>query len=103
MLGLFTFFIGGGYLFGLVGLVLGFVGLAKARKSGSGKGLAVAGLITSALALIGSIVATIFFVSVFGGSGFGTLIECTNAADDQAEIDECNREFEDRLDENFGQ
>ncbi|WP_327066293.1 DUF4190 domain-containing protein [Kitasatospora sp. NBC_01250] len=53
-------FVGG--VFGLVGLVLGTVALARARRSGVGRGLAVTGLVTSFLAILVSVLLAFFAV-----------------------------------------
>lgn len=45
-------------LFGIVGLILGFLGLKSAKK-----GLAIAGIILSALALLWALIATILTVT----------------------------------------
>lgn len=60
-----------GIVIGVVGAVLAAVGLAKAKKSGAGKGLAVSGLILGLLALIIGIVVNVAFAKALN-----------NAADD---------------------
>ncbi len=45
---------------GIVGLILGIVGI---RKGGEGRGMAIAGIITSSIAIILAIVMAVIFVS----------------------------------------
>lgn len=54
----------GGIVLGVVGAILAAVGLAKAKRSGAGKGLAMAGLILGLLALIIGIVVNVAFANV---------------------------------------
>lgn len=53
----------GGIVLGLLGAVLAAVGLAKAKKVGAGKGLAIAGMILGGLALVIGVVVNIAFAS----------------------------------------
>ncbi len=55
----------GGIIMGIVGLVLAIVGLSKAKNTGTGKGLALAGVILGALAVVIGIVINVAFASVF--------------------------------------
>jgi hypothetical protein len=52
-----------GIILGLLGVVLAGVGLAKARKANAGKGLAIAGIVLGALAVIFAILINAVFVS----------------------------------------
>lgn len=54
--------------FSFVGLVLGFAGLSRAKKGFEGHGIAVAGVITSALALIIPILWIVLFAFAFDDS-----------------------------------
>lgn len=51
-----------GILLGVLGAVLAAVGLAKSKKAGAGKGLAIAGLVLGVLAVIIAIVVNVAFV-----------------------------------------
>jgi hypothetical protein len=53
----------GAMVIGVVGAVLAAVGLTKAKKSGAGKGLAIAGVVLGVLALIISIVINVAFAN----------------------------------------
>ncbi|MET3984941.1 DUF4190 domain-containing protein [Streptomyces sp. PvR034] len=59
-LGTSVFLIGG--LFGCVGLVLGVVALTRAGRTAVGRGSALTGLVTSALAIAVSVLVAVFFV-----------------------------------------
>ena len=54
----------------LVGLILSIVGLRKSRKVGQSNGVAVAGIVVSALVLVGTIIAGIVI-----GVGIGYIVE----------------------------
>ncbi|MGA4839019.1 DUF4190 domain-containing protein [Streptomyces sp. G45] len=62
VIGLSTSVVVGGGLLGAVGLVVGAVALRTARRTGVGRGRAVAGVVTSALALVVSVVAAVLLV-----------------------------------------
>ncbi|MFJ7495913.1 DUF4190 domain-containing protein [Streptomyces sp. NPDC097727] len=53
-------FIGG--LLGVIGLILGVVALMTSRRSGIGRGKAITGVVTSAIAIVVSIVVAVFIV-----------------------------------------
>ncbi|MFI7098243.1 DUF4190 domain-containing protein [Streptomyces sp. NPDC050161] len=55
-----VFFIGG--LFGVIGLILGIVALMTAKRTGTGGGKARTGVVTSALAIVVSVLVAVFFV-----------------------------------------
>ncbi|NMM31986.1 MAG: hypothetical protein HHJ10_13350 [Cellulomonas sp.] len=82
----------GGIVLGVVGAVLAAVGLAKAKKSGVGKGLAVSGLILGVLALIIGIVVNVAFANVVSTAAkdvTGTSVKApTNSASAAAAIDD---------------
>ncbi|MFG2230470.1 DUF4190 domain-containing protein [Streptomyces sp. NPDC048723] len=53
-------FIGG--LFGGIGLILGIVALTTAKRTGIGRGKALTGVVTSAIAIVVSVLVAFFFV-----------------------------------------
>lgn len=53
----------GGIVLGVIGAILASVGLAKAKKSGAGKGLAMSGLILGLLALVIGIIVNVAFAA----------------------------------------
>ncbi len=54
------FFLGG--LFGGIGLILGIVALTTAKRTGIGRGKALTGVVTSAIAIVVSVLVAVFFV-----------------------------------------
>ena len=46
----------------LLGLIFSIIGLAKAREYGSGKGLAIAGIVVSIFSIVFSIIATLLWL-----------------------------------------
>lgn len=104
ILALLTFWsVVGGLLFGLFGLIFGIIAFVKTRRgTGGGTGMAVTGLVLSVLAIIGSILIGIVGWSFFVESGGRDLIDCLNkAGNDQAAIDECEREWEQNVEDRF--
>lgn len=89
VLGILAFIAGwtvfGGAL-GLVGLVLGIIALRNVKHGGGGKGLAIAGIILSALGLISAIIMAVLFGWLFAAG-----LECSNEPT-QAAIDRCINE-----------
>ncbi|MBT1183999.1 DUF4190 domain-containing protein [Streptomyces sp. CJ_13] len=55
-----VFFIGG--LFGGIGLILGIVALTTAKRTGTGRGKALTGVVTSTIAIAVSVLVTVLFV-----------------------------------------
>ncbi|KJY48030.1 hypothetical protein VR46_00270 [Streptomyces sp. NRRL S-444] len=55
-----VFFIGG--LFGGIGLILGIIALTTAKRTGIGRGKALTGVVTSAIAIVVSALVAVFFV-----------------------------------------
>ncbi|MBW5484829.1 DUF4190 domain-containing protein [Streptomyces bambusae] len=53
-------FIGG--LLGCIGLILGIVALTTAERTGIGRGKALTGVVTSAIAIVVSVLVAVFFV-----------------------------------------
>jgi hypothetical protein len=58
----------GGLLLGILGAIFSGIGLAQANKAGAGKGMAVAGLVLSILAIIWAPLWVYLFVSWFFGT-----------------------------------
>ncbi len=77
-----------GIVMGVVGAVLAVVGLVKSRTTGSGKGLAIAGVVLGALAVVVGIVVNVAFVNAVDDAlneATGTTVETPAAtADDTA-------------------
>lgn len=88
------FVIGG--LFGLIGLILGFLGRGKAKRGEAGNGgIALAGIITSILGMLIAVGVLALGAFLVGSDTFQNLTECLNAAgNDQAAAEQCVAEFQ---------
>lgn len=76
-----------GIVMGVVGAVLAAFGLAKAKKSGTGKGLAMSGLILGGLALIIGIAVNVAFASAVSDSGNDVAVATSSNSTDPAATD----------------
>ncbi|UGT40517.1 DUF4190 domain-containing protein [Nocardia yamanashiensis] len=92
-----------GIIFGLLAMIFGLIALSKVRAgTGDGKGMALSGLILGAISLIGGIIAGILVWFVFSETGTTDYISCINdAKGDQAKIDQCERDFQQRVEDRF--
>ena len=60
----------GAFVFSLAGLVLGIIALKQIKQTGEqGRGLALAGIIISSIAIVLAIIYVIFIVAVIGTAG----------------------------------
>ena len=83
-----------GLVLAIVALVLGIVGIRKAsRGEATNKGMAITGVVTGGLALLGGILSVLFFL--FIAEEFGSLIECLDQAQTVEEERDCQTQFED--------
>ena len=87
------FFVIGG-LFGVVAVVLGFLGRGRAKRGeATNGGLALAGIILGVIGVL--LTAAVIAIGASFLSEFGNLSEClSSAGQDQAKIDQCGRDFE---------
>lgn len=94
----------GGYLLGAAAIIVGVIALMKARSGrAGGRGLAIAGVILGALGLIAAIIMTVLGVMVFRDSGGTDFLDCVSkAGGDQAQIDQCEQEWDQRIDDKYG-
>ncbi|QIK66458.1 DUF4190 domain-containing protein [Nocardioides sp. HDW12B] len=97
ILAFFGSFIVLGGLLALIGLVLGFVAAGRAKKGrATGRGIAITGIILNLLAIVISVLIGVFIGSIFDKAQ--NYAECvTNAGDDQAAVDQCERDFRDEV------
>lgn len=85
-----------GLVLAIVALVLGIVGIRKAsRGEATNKGMAITGVVTGGLAIVGGMLSILFFL--FIADEFGSLIECVEQAETAEEEQECQTQFEDDL------
>jgi hypothetical protein len=79
VLGILTFFCLGP-LGAILAIVLGFLGLKKAREVGVGKGMSIAGMVLGAVGLVGSLILIVALVS-FGKAAKDATVNISGAAD----------------------
>src|SRR5690606_32356942 len=93
----------GGYLFGALGVIFGLIAAIKARKgTAGGFGMSITGIVLSVLALIGATLFVIVGWSFFVDMGGKDFVDCLNkAGNDQAAIDECERQWTENVENRF--
>ncbi|MFI6212305.1 DUF4190 domain-containing protein [Nocardia brasiliensis] len=93
----------GGFLFGVFALIFGVIAAVKARSGrAGGTGMAISGLV---LGIFGMIIAGVLAVvgySFFVDSGGKDFIDCVSkAGNDQAKLDQCERDWNQNLEDRF--
>ncbi len=87
-----------GWLLGIIAVVLGFLGRSRAKKGEADNGgMALAGIITGAIAFVLSVIFVVIivaFVWTFGSSTSNYLDCVSNANGNQAAINQCGSEFD---------
>ncbi|NAZ85826.1 DUF4190 domain-containing protein [Kineococcus indalonis] len=99
---LLCWLLGIGIVPGLIGLVLGIVGMRRARRGeATNRGVAIAGVVTSAIAVVASAVflaLTIAVGSAFWNNGGADLTQCLrDAGGDVAAQQQCQQDFNEDL------
>jgi hypothetical protein len=89
----------GGFLLGIVAIILGMVAASRAKRgTAGGRGLAITGAV---LGLLGVVLAGVLLAvvgSFFNSESAKNLRDCLEqAGDSQAQIDDCEQEFRDEL------
>ncbi|MGW5386615.1 DUF4190 domain-containing protein [Nocardia sp. NPDC003963] len=105
ILGILSFWtIVGGILFGLIAVILGLIALVKANRGTGGGGIMAAiGLVLGVLSLIGGIVIAIVGWGIWEESGGRDFYDCVSKANgDQTAISQCEDEFKQRIDDQYG-
>jgi uncharacterized membrane protein len=88
----------GGILLGVLAVVFGILGMRRARRGGAPHGgLSIAGAVLGGLGLIASLVIVVIGASVVGSDEFKNLQECVDQAQTQAEMDRCERDYGDQV------
>jgi uncharacterized membrane protein YhhN len=88
----------GGILLGVLALILGIIGMRRARKGGAPHGkLSIAGAVLGAVGLIGSLILIAIGASIVGSDEFKNLQDCVAQAETQAELDQCERDYGDEV------
>lgn len=101
---LFSWTVVGGVLLGLPAVVLGLVASGRAKRGRArGRGLAIGGIITGILGVVGAIVVIALGVSFLNSDTGQNLRDCLEAAGgDQAAVDQCEQQFRDQIEDRFG-
>jgi len=86
-----------GWLLGIIAVVLGFLGRSRAKKGEADNGgMALAGIITGAIAFVLSVIFVVIIVAFVWtfGSNTNNYLDCvSNANGDQTAINQCGSEF----------
>lgn len=88
----------GGILLGILALIFGLIGRGRAKRGeATNGGLATAGAVLGAVAVVASLVLVAVGTTAFVKHGGGTLLSCTNdAKGDQAKIAQCQKDFQNK-------
>ena len=90
-----SFFLIGGLL-GLVAVILGIVGLRRVRRGeANNRGVAIAGIVTGALAILVAVVVGVFLAE--NADEIEDLGDCLEDADTEQEREDCANRFEDEV------
>jgi Domain of unknown function (DUF4190) len=93
----------GGVVLGVVAIILGFLGLGRARRGeATNGGVAVAGIVLGLVSIIEAVVVIALAVWGFNEAGGTDYIDCVSKAGSDAEaIQQCADQFRDRVENQF--
>lgn len=94
----------GGILLGLLAIVLGLIAAGRAKRGeAGGRGMAITGVV---LGLLGMVLAGVLIAagaSLLNSDSGKDLRNCLEeAGDDQARVEQCQRDFQDQLEDQLG-
>ncbi|WP_078326967.1 DUF4190 domain-containing protein [Mycobacteroides salmoniphilum] len=94
----------GGFLGGLVAVVLGIVGLRRVKRAeANNRGVAISGIALGSLAILLSTLILVFTLVFMKSAGFTDFITCiSDAKSDQAKATQCQNDFEKRMNQKAG-
>ncbi|MGV0625881.1 DUF4190 domain-containing protein [Mycolicibacter minnesotensis] len=94
----------GGVALGLVAIVLGLVGRGRAKRGEADNGgVARAGIVLGALAVVAGIGCIFVYVGIWRTAGGGDYVACmTNAGSDVGEQQQCTDRFREQFENTFG-
>ena len=94
----------GGVALGLVAIVLGFIGHGRAKRGKADNGgVAIAGIVLGALAIIAGIGCIFVYVGIFRTAGGGDYVDCmTQAGSDSTAQQQCTDRFREHFEKQFG-
>jgi hypothetical protein len=93
----------GGVVLGVVAIILGFLGLGRARRGeATNGGIAVAGIVLGLISIIEAVVVIALAVWGFNEAGGTDYIDCVSkAGNDGQAIQQCADQFRDRVENQF--
>jgi hypothetical protein len=85
----------GGIIFGLLALIFGLLGRARAKRGeATNRGLSVAGVVLGIIGLLIAIGLVVYVVSIFNSPAGRSYLECLQQSDgDSAKMQQCISEF----------
>ena len=93
----------GGVVLGVVAVILGFLGLQRARRGeATNGGIAIAGIVLGILSIIEALVVIALSVWVFHQVGGTDYMDClSKAGSDQQAVQRCVNQFQNRVEDQF--
>lgn len=93
----------GGVVLGVVAVILGIVGYGRAKRGqATNTGVAIAGIVLGALAVIVSLAFIPIWMSVFSDVGGTDYMDCVSrAGSDPKAVEACANQFRDRMESQF--
>lgn len=90
-----SFSVAGGVILGLVAVILGIAGRARARRGeATNGGVALAGVVIGVVAIIAGLAFTALWVGLFRNVGAGDYFDCLQrAGQDRDKVQQCSDEF----------
>lgn len=100
---LFSWSVFGGFVLGVVAVILGFVGRSKVKRGeASNGGVALAGIVLGALAVVVSLAFIAIWYGAFSDIGGTDYFDCVSkAGSDPAAVQRCATQFQDHLESQF--
>ncbi|MEO6794187.1 MAG: DUF4190 domain-containing protein [Mycobacterium sp.] len=94
----------GGVALGIVAVVLGFIGHGRAKRGEADNGgVAIAGIVLGALAVIAGIGCIFVYIGIWRTAGGGDYVDCmTKAGSDAAEQQQCTDRFREHFENKLG-
>jgi phosphate/sulfate permease len=89
----------GGPILGIIAIILGFIGRGRAKRGeATNGGMAMAGIVLGAIAIIASIGLAIAGYSLFKDE-VDNLTDCLDSAENQEDRDQCAEDFKEEVEE----
>ncbi|MEU9808431.1 DUF4190 domain-containing protein [Mycobacterium sp. NPDC050853] len=94
----------GGFIGGIVAIILGVVGLRRAKRAeADNRGVAISGIALGGLAVLLSTLILVFMLVFMKSAGLTDFITCmSDVKGDQAKATQCQNDFEKRMNEKAG-